>query len=330
MKKALISAAAVAALGFAGAAQAETAVYGLFDFGVKQAIEKDADALIGGNGNSTTRFGVKSSLDVGDGVKANFKYEAGFNASHGAQVTDTDDDGVGDDLGLNFNRQAWAGLSGSFGEIRYGVQDNVAFDHFIGYDYNGWSNTASSAALAGTDLWGQSSQGNVLKYIAPAMGDLSASISLIQADPDADGAFGEQTEDIISVGATYATGPISISAAFATAGTKNQGKLTDEDYMGAAFQYDFGAFKANIGYHTRGDLATGIQFGAVTDINGVSVGFGYGTETESEGTAYEIFASKEIYKGVYAYGEFGSADKKTKAGNGDDVTGYAVGLILTF
>lgn len=325
MKKALISAAAVAALGFAGVAQAQTVAYGLFDFGVSQKLAKDADSLIGSSGNSTTRFGIKSNVDVGSGVTLKANYQAGFNGATGSRSVDTDDDGVGDDQGLAFNRQAWAGLAGSLGEIRYGVQDNVAFDTFIGYDYNGWSNTATSAGLAGTDMWGQSQVSNVLKYIAPAMGPVTASISYVQADPDA-----ADAEDIISAGATFASGPISISAAFATAGTKDAGELSDEDYMGAAFQYDFGAFKANLGYHTRGDVQTGIQLGVVTTISDVSVGFGYGTETESEGSSYELFASKEIFKGVYAYGEFGGADKKAINSGGDDVTGYAVGLILTF
>ncbi|EYC52784.1 hypothetical protein AZ34_03980 [Hylemonella gracilis str. Niagara R] len=317
MKKALISAAAVAALGFAGAAQAQTAVYGLFDFGVKQEVAEDADTLIGSNGNSTTRFGIKSSTDVGNGVKANFNYQGGFNGSTGAQS-------AADKV---FNRQAWAGLSGSLGEVRYGVQDNVAFDHFIGYDYNGWSNTTSSAVHAGTDMWGQSQVSNVLKYIAPTMGSLSLSASLVQAKPDT------EEEDIVSVGATFASGPISVSAAFATAGTEDDTVKESEDYMGAAFQYDFGAFKANLGYHTRGDFATGIQLGAVTTISGVSVGFGYGTETETEGSSYELYASKEIFKGVYAYGEFAAADKKSLTGlnnGGEDVSGFAAGLILTF
>jgi hypothetical protein len=179
--------------------------------------------------------------------------------------------------------------------------------------------------LAGTDLWGQTQQTNLLKYIAPAMGPVTASFSYVQADPDA-----ADAEDIISAGATFASGPISVSAAFATAGTKDAGGITDEDYMGAAFQYDFGAFKANLGYHTRGDVQTGIQLGVVTTISDVSVGFGYGTETETEGSSYELYASKEIFKGVYAYGEFGGADKKAINSGGEDVTGYAVGLILTF
>jgi predicted porin len=327
MKKALISAAAVAALGFAGVAQAQTVAYGLFDFGVSQPVAKDADALIRSSGNSTTRFGIKSNVDVGSGVTLKANYQAGFDGATGARSSEIEDSNgdTADVNGLAFNRQAWAGLAGSLGEIRYGKQDNVAFDTFIGYDYNGWSNTASSAYVAGTDLWGQTQQGNMLKYIAPAMGPVTASFSYVQADPNA-----ADAEDIISAGATFASGPISISAAFTTAGTKDADAASDEDYMGAAFQYDFGAFKANIGYHTRGDYATGIQFGAVTTISDVSVGFGYGTETESEGASYELYASKEIFKGVYAYGEFGGADKKAINSGGDDVTGYAVGLILTF
>ena len=110
MKKSLVFA-AVALL--AGAAQAQVAVYGLIDMSYGKSVVSDnlgqkADFHSGGDngsgeGNSTTRLGVKGSTDVGSGLKANFKLETGGITS----------DGEVQPGGAFFNRQAWAGLSGA-------------------------------------------------------------------------------------------------------------------------------------------------------------------------------------------------------------------------
>ena len=146
MNRTLIAAAVMTLA--AGAAQAQLSIYGLIDLSYGKSIASDAagdkaDFHSGGDngsgeGNSTTRVGLKGSTDVGSGFKANFNLETGGITSNG-EVNPG---------GAFFNRQAWAGLSGSFGEFRLGRQDSVAFQTMAPYDFNGASNGIASGGLS--------------------------------------------------------------------------------------------------------------------------------------------------------------------------------------
>ena len=127
LKSVTLVAGAVAAMASASAL-AQTTIYGLIDigYGVNEGVTgkgSKADFHSGGDNdsselNSTTRVGVKGSYDLGSGIKGNFKFEtAGI----------TSDGKVGSVDGTRFfNRQAWAGLSGGFGEVRLGRMDSIA------------------------------------------------------------------------------------------------------------------------------------------------------------------------------------------------------------
>jgi predicted porin len=344
MKKALISAAAAAALlGVAGVAQAQVTAYGLFDISAGKSVYGDAtDNDVGlhsgadggaSEGNSTTRFGIKGSTDVGSGIKANFNYQAAI-------------DGAGAATSTLFNRQAWGGLSGSFGEFRFGKQDTVPFQTFIGLDYNGASNGVSAAYFAGSQ-WLQSRQANSLQYISPVMGGLTVQVGykMIGAnDYDSSTDDNEDKNSVASAGATFVTGPVTLVAAFQGQETKDDDKSTKDfdetaPYVGFGAQYDFGAFKLKADFH-KVDTKSSINTGFVTTVAGWSAGAQYSIGTDdSQGedvktNAYELFVNKEVLKNVYGYAEIGSA--KTDAdtlwfgGDSDSATGFAVGMILVF
>lgn len=151
MKKTVISAAILMAS--AGAAQAQLSLYGLIDASYGKSLYSDimglkADFHSGGDngsseGNSTTRVGIKGAVDVGSGVKANFRFETGGITS----------DGEVNPGGAFFNRQAWFGFSGSFGEVRLGRQDSVSFQTMIDYDFNGASNGVSALGYTAVGPW---------------------------------------------------------------------------------------------------------------------------------------------------------------------------------
>ncbi|EGI77291.1 porin [Hylemonella gracilis] len=365
MKKALISAAAAAALlGAAGVAQAQVTAYGLFDISVGKSVTGDSTGNdvglhSGGDGgasegNSTTRFGIKGSVDVGSGIKANFNYQAGITgagATNG-KTTGTDGDSKDDNLQL-FNRQAWGGLSGGFGEFRFGQQDSVPFQTFIGLDYNGASNGVSAAYFAGSEWLQLSRQSNSLQYISPAMGGLTVQVgyTMDSAANDYKSATddNEDKKNVVSAGATYVAGPLTLAAAFQGQSTKDDDKSTKDfdetaPYMGFGAQYDFGAFKLKADYH-KVDTRSSINAGVVTTVaGGWSLGAQYSigndksrvsnTTDDVKTTAYELFVNKEVLKNVYGYAEIGGA--KTDADTlwfGDDsdsATGFAVGMILVF
>lgn len=315
MKKTLLSALVLA--GFAGAASAQVSLYGLLDVSFGKSIADDAagtasDLHSGGDsgsgqGNSTSRIGVKGSTDVGSGVKANFKFETNGITSDG------------DIPGAFFNRQAWVGFSGGFGEIRLGRQDSVPFQTMIGYDFNGASNGVSALGYAGVAPWDPRAtagrQSRSIQYILPTMGGFTAQFGLV---PKGTVAGAKSTA---SVGVTFAQGAFSVSGALET-----KRATGGSDFKSLAASYDLGVAKLMVATANGGATAKGQSFGVVAPIAGVSVGMLYGKNSGNKGSAWEIFANKEILKNTYAYAEVGKADAKT----GTNGQGMAVGLIYTF
>ncbi|QIM49083.1 porin [Pusillimonas sp. DMV24BSW_D] len=132
MKKSLLTAALIA--GFAaGAVQAETSVtlYGRVDggFGYQQFKGTDAagadvkgtnTGMVSGI-NSGNRWGLKGTEDLGEGLKAVFQLESGFDLGTG-------ESGQGQRL---FGRHATVGLmSDSWGRLDFGRQANIASKYF--------------------------------------------------------------------------------------------------------------------------------------------------------------------------------------------------------
>src|SRR5690606_28600482 len=124
MKKTLLAAAL--ALGFAGVAQAETSVtlYGILDGGIGyQKLSSDTDArdakrtgMIQGI-QSGNRWGLKGTEDLGNGLRAVFQAESGFDLGTGNHEQ-------GDRL---FGRHLTLGLaSDAWGQLDFGRQTNIA------------------------------------------------------------------------------------------------------------------------------------------------------------------------------------------------------------
>jgi len=130
MKKSLLVAALIA--GFAGAAQAETSVtlYGLVDSGIGYQQVKGSNASgdykatrtgILNGGQSGNRWGLKGTEDLGEGLKAVFVLESGFDINSGKS---------GQSSRL-FGRQATIGLaSDAWGQVDFGRQTNIASKYF--------------------------------------------------------------------------------------------------------------------------------------------------------------------------------------------------------
>lgn len=134
MKKSLLTAALIA--GFAaGAVQAETSVtlYGRVDGGLGYQQFKGTDAagadvkgtntgMVSGI-NSGNRWGLKGTEDLGEGLKAVFQLESGFDLGTGESSQG----------GRLFGRQATVGLmSDSWGRLDFGRQTNIASKYFAG------------------------------------------------------------------------------------------------------------------------------------------------------------------------------------------------------
>ena len=314
-------------LGLAGAAHAELTLYGLLDASYGKNITDSAQGLkadfhSGGDGgstegNSTTRFGLRGSTDVGSGVKANFDLQSNGITSNGSVNSPF------------FGRQAWLGLSGSFGEVRLGTQDSVTFQTMVGYDFNGASNGVSALGAANVGPWETTRLERSLQYISPTIAGFKAQLGFQPAK-----AGDPTTKSNEQLGLTFATGPFSVSGAYETRRTQ-----TGDRFASLAGSYDFGIVKTMVGYAKSGTALKGYSLGIVAPVMaGTNIGAMVGKNTgDSKGKAYELFANKEVFKNTTAYVEYGHADAKAIAalalpGVAADTSGsgYAVGLIYAF
>jgi predicted porin len=315
MKKVL---AVAALLGLAGAAQAQVTIYGLFDLSVGQNEylgEKNAQFHSGGDdfssqGNSTSRIGFKGTTVVSPGIKANFQLETAGITSNG------DVGGAGQAF---FNRQAWAGFSGSFGEVRFGKQDSVAFQTMIGFDFNGAANAASAQAISGAATFNPGRVARSLQYISNDLGGLKVQAG-VQLKGDVANA-----EDTFALGLTYTAGPLAVAYTGESKRVKG-----GNDFNSVAGSYDFGVAKIMLGYADGGKFAKGTTFGITAPVAGFNVGAIFTKNDDANALASELFVNKEIFKGTYAYFDYGNVDKFPVGNTTASKNAYALGVIYTF
>jgi predicted porin len=126
MKKSLL-AVILAAATTVVSAQSNVTIYGLIDAGMRydsKANAQDDSKTVAISGvQSTSRLGFRGSEDLGNGNKANFLIEAGFNPTSG---TGSQNGSTGT---VTFDRLAWVGLSNrTLGEVQLGRNTNATAD----------------------------------------------------------------------------------------------------------------------------------------------------------------------------------------------------------
>lgn len=300
MLKKLIPAAALLAL--AGAVQAEVTPYGLIDVAFSKGLEGKPDLISGGN--STTKFGLKGNQAVASGLKATYQFEAGVNQDLQKR-------------GTVFNRQAWAGVAGSFGEVRGGTQDSVAFQTLVPFNLNGDANVVSAfraPPVALTEGTGKRS----IQYIAPAVSGF-----VVQVGHQMEYKGSKSTN---SVGVTYTLDKLALAVTASSKPAEGE-KATSA----VAASYDFGVAKVAASYSGSKTVdedgafipGKGYMLGVVVPVAGFNIGTQFARNTDTKVNATEIFVNKEIMKNTYAYADFLS-----KKGAASDA--YTIGVIYTF
>ncbi|MBB5393790.1 MULTISPECIES: porin [unclassified Herbaspirillum] len=147
MRKVHTTMAALALLGAAGAAQAQSSVqiYGLIDTAVEHLTNVNAagDSLTRmpnlSGGMFPSRIGFRGQEDLGDGLRAVFTLENGLQPDSGGM-------NQGNRL---FGRQAWVGLAGSFGTVTMGRTYSMLFQSFFDVDVIG----PSQFSIGSLDLY---------------------------------------------------------------------------------------------------------------------------------------------------------------------------------
>ncbi|MFW7340073.1 porin [Pollutimonas sp. H1-120] len=307
MKKTLLAAALT--VGFFGVAQAETSVtlYGILDGGIGYqkvsgsssrtgAANTDIDGKRVGmiNGiQSGNRWGLKGAEDLGDGLRAVFQLESGFDLGRGTHAQN-------DRL---FGRQATLGLaSDAWGQLDVGRQTNIGSKYFgaidpfaLGFDQ---ANMGAAFTAVNTVRYD-----NMVMYQTPNFsgfqfgvgysfngdGSQSWDRDVAYVDPIS-GASTYNTKDAnkkaITTGLRYANGPIAAALSYdqiksgsvLTAGaggtaTASNNVTIRSWNLGAA--YDFEVVKAHLAFgQTRNGLLQAATFGDRKDVGAFSAADG--------------------------------------------------------
>ncbi|RQQ45038.1 porin [Burkholderia stagnalis] len=145
-------------------AQSSVTMYGIVDEFVQYVnTGKGYTAAMGSSGEWASRFGLKGSEEIGSGLKVNFQLENGFNPNDGSMASPSQ----------MFNRQAWIGISGNWGEFRMGRQNSPVF-YDQGYlDAFGASTQASGFSNLMTYVVRTS---NTISYQSPVVAGLQAGL----------------------------------------------------------------------------------------------------------------------------------------------------------
>ncbi|QVQ28381.1 porin [Achromobacter deleyi] len=173
---------------------------------------------------SGSRWGLRGSEDLGNGLRANFQLESGILANNGKSAQG----------GRLFGRAAWVGVSGGFGDLRLGRQTSASsatladFDAFLA----SYLITGAQTALL---PYNANRADNTVAYWSPSAGGLraGADVSL-----DYDGGGGFQTA---STNKLYSAALIYEQPGFAVTATYEGARWADGTVQSSAMARAGGA-----------------------------------------------------------------------------------------
>lgn len=247
MKKSLLAAAITGTLACAASAQSTVTLSGIVDAWVGQTTTRVGtgpaitDTVVESGGAQASRWKLLGSEDLGGGLRANFLLDQGF-------ALDTGNVSTVSKSNIGFNRGAYLGLAGGFGEVRGGRMLS-AYDALRGstnhvYDSGfastgqvwGAGTTAANglAAVAGSDYLARGN--NTLMYITPKFGAFSGSVSFSADEGLATATSAPRT---LAGHVKYEAGPARIGYSYQT----ERYTTGDNNFHLIAGNYNFGPAK---------------------------------------------------------------------------------------
>ncbi len=194
MKK-ILSLAIAAALVTPAAAMADATVYGKAHFIIANTDDGTQD--VWSVDSIDSRFGVKGSEDLGDGLKAVYKFEFGVEPDAGSTLK---------------NRNQYVGLAGGFGTLLLGRHDTPLKMSQGKFDQFGDVPGDIKTVIPGEDR-----VSNVIAYISPDMSGFSL-VGAAVAGEQGDSASGDTQLtglfDHVSLAGLYSNGPVYASVAY--------------------------------------------------------------------------------------------------------------------
>lgn len=251
MQKKIIALAIAAAI--STPAFADVSMYGILDAAVANISNtgKQSDIIALSGAMSASRIGLKASEDLGDGLTALavMEYKIDGETSTGTSLA-------------NNARQQMLALAGGFGTVATGYLQTAAWDFAGKYDPVSGSAASPYDNIARGDGFligataAASRASRALAYISPNIGGLTVAVNYATALADGTGNLAVADPGGIStkataglVSATYADGPLSASAVYASTNTTPATSNASEYALGGS--YDLGAAKLSAIYQTQ-------------------------------------------------------------------------------
>lgn len=232
MKKALIALAVLGLTGGAAVAQSSVTLFGVLDANARYVKYSGKSVkLLGTDGLSSSRLGVRGTEDLGGGLKASFWLESAVNP----------DTGTVDNTRF-WGRRATVSLIGEFGEIRLGRAKTSARLHIDDFDptsTTGLGNVAAVYSTLGSAADTLNRSDNMVSYFLPTnLGGVYGSVDIAAGE----GGVGRKMQ---SGRVGYKQGPLNVAGAFAftTGAANSKYKLTT---IGGA--YDLGFVRPSLNY----------------------------------------------------------------------------------
>lgn len=307
MKKTL---AALAVLGaFAGSAMAaDVTLYGLVDYGFSyehvdgDTADKDAqDTFQMKSGqNSGSRFGLKGTEDLGNGLKVGFVLENGFTA----------DDGKMDNSDRLFGRESNLFVTGAFGTLSFGRVGQLASSNGsygllgrVSPFSSGWGDSIGTKFVTAN---GWTRFDNTVTYVTPAFAGAKVyaqySFQNDSVSPQKDGVEGQSSVNrYYGIGATYDIGDLQLVATVDSINYASYGSYKskiDDDSLTVTVggNYNFGVVRIYaMGQYF--DNASGV--GQKSYEKDGTFGKGYVTENGLEGYGFSLGAAVPAFGGTF-------------------------------
>ncbi|WP_109480505.1 porin [Paraburkholderia sp. C35] len=320
-------------------AQSSVTLYGVIDNGIEyQNPGTGATTRAESGGLFASRYGLKGSEDIGGGVHVNFQLEQGFSGVTGAASN----------VAEAFNRQAWIGMSGSFGEMRVGLQNtpqyifmNPELDPLAVMSIGSPMNNFNSLTVR---------VNNAISYFTPTVYGLTAQLMVAMRDATTKPSNGLQ---FYNAAVRYVNGPFRAAAGYEQAA--NAAGTSILKIFNAGASMGVGAARFYLAYHTERQTddstkrdvyeASGSYLFGPADMVALMYGYahdrtGQGNNAQQIGLAYEHFLSKRTT--LYASTGFiqnrnqahftlnGTAYTGVTVAPGADTRGITLGLVHTF
>jgi predicted porin len=307
MKKSLLVLAVAAAVPVLAQAQTNVTLYGRVDASVGSETRGNgagsAVSLLSGV-QSSNRWGVRGSEDLGGGLKAIFNLEGGFDADVGrgfaqaSQATGVSNLSGGVALGstatsantsggLDFRRRSVVGLEGGFGTLVFGRDYDPLFRVLLASDTLGLGHYNNVHTIFTTGYGVRIDNG--LHYVTPSLGGFvvraaygfserfnsslgtaAVTQTATTAAAAAVGGYNKATDRAISLAAEYAAGPLYVGFGYRANSASSGNNLSllhgTNKYTALGARYNFGAFAINAG------LGRNDPFGANNNTKAIWVG----------------------------------------------------------